>query len=129
MGSLAADAEAACASLIFAAREACTASASAASAAAQQSRHFLEASGLRAWVLVKLEAGRPSCLQILQESDSPLPSTPPPLPLLLLALCSRNIEEGTGAGGGVRSWTTYAVDHSPGRWEMLNYCFAWSFNL
>lgn len=84
LGRLAADADAACASLILAARDTLKASASAASAFAEQSRHFLEASGLRAWVLVKLAAGS-CCLQTLQESGSPLPSAPlPPPPLLLL---------------------------------------------
>lgn len=83
MGRLAADADAACASLILAARATLKASVSATSAAAEHSRHFLEASGLRAWVLVKLAAGR-SCLQTLQESGSPLPSAPLLPPLLLL---------------------------------------------
>lgn len=95
LGSLAADADAACASLIFASRAVFKASASAASAAAEQSRHLREASGLRACVLVKFVAGRSFRLQRLQDSGSPLPVA---LPLLLEALSRYLFKRG---GGGV----------------------------
>lgn len=119
LGRLAADADAACASLILAARATLKASASAASAAAEQSRHFLEASGLRAWVLVKLAAGS-SCLHTLQESGSPLPSALLPPPPLLVLLDAALFVRGFGFRGAVRDGARPRMFRGKGfaRWVM-----------
>lgn len=69
-GSVAANADAACASFSLAPLAAREASASAVSVAMEQSQHFREESGFRACVLVKLLGGR-FCLQMLQGSGSP----------------------------------------------------------
>lgn len=114
LGRLAAAADAACASLILAAREALKTSASEASAAAEQSRHFFEASGLRAWVLVKLAAGS-CCLHTLQERGPPLPSAPlpppPALPLLDAALFR-------GFGGGREGGRERRHEATRARWVL-----------